>query len=92
MLGDLLAGLSDETAATETILARGDLQLLTAIREQAAAEEMDLATYVNRAIRRYANAASDEEWITLIGLLNRTQDPGAVCLQRALAYALQRPA
>jgi hypothetical protein len=89
MLGDLLASLTDETTATETILRSGDLGMLATAREKAAAEALDLARYVSRAVQRYATAASDEEWITLIGLLNRSPDPGATCLQRAIAYALQ---
>lgn len=91
MLGDLLASLTDETAATETILRSGDLKLLMAARTQAAAEGLDLAAYITQAARRYANEASDEEWITLMGLLNRSPDPGATCLQRAFAFVLQDP-
>lgn len=91
MLGDLLASLTDETTATETILRSGDLKLLRAAQEQAAAEGLGLAAYVAQAARRYANEASDEEWISLMGLLNRSPDPGATCLQRAFAYALRLP-
>jgi hypothetical protein len=90
MLGDLLASLTDETAATETILRSGDLKLLRAAQEQTAAEGLDLAAFVTQTARRYASEASDEEWKTLMGLLNRSQDAGATCLQRAFAYALHR--
>lgn len=89
MLGDLLACLADETTATETILRSGDLQLLSLAREQAATEGLPLAAYVTQTVQRYANNASDEEWITLMGLLNRSPDPGMTCLQRAFAYALR---
>jgi hypothetical protein len=81
-LGDLLASLSDEAIATETILRSGDLQMLTAARKQASVERLALGAYVTQAMQRYASGASDEEWITLIGLINRARDPGAVCLQR----------
>ena len=66
--------------------------MLTAAREQAAAEGLDLAAYVTQTVQRYATAASDEEWITLMGLLNRSPDPGTTCLQRAFAYALREAA
>jgi hypothetical protein len=89
MLGDILARLTDETMAVETILGAGDLALLAAVRDQAAAEGLDLAACVTQTVRRYAATASDEEWITLMGMLNRTQDPGTICLQRAFAYARQ---
>lgn len=83
MLGDILAKLTDETTAVETILGTGDLALLAAAREQAAAEGIDLAACVVQTMQRYTHQASDEEWITLTGMLNRSPDPGTACLKRA---------
>jgi len=88
LLGDLLASLSDETAATEAILSVNDLAMLAAMRQQAEADGLDLPAYVAGTVRRYASEATDEEWITLMGLLNRSPDPGAVCLKRAFEHAL----
>ena len=87
MLGDLLARLTDETAAVETLLQLGDLTLLETARGKAAAEGIELADCVTQTVQRYAATASDEEWVTLMGMLNRSQDPGATCLKRAFAYA-----
>jgi hypothetical protein len=89
MLGDLLTSLTDETTALETILSAGDLNLLTAAQELAAADGLDLAAFVTQTVQRYANEASDEEWVTLVGLLNRSPDPGTTCLKRALEHALR---
>jgi hypothetical protein len=89
MLGDLLADLTDETKALETILGVGDLTLLTAVRERAAADGVELGTYVVETVQRYASEASDEEWITLMGQLNRSTDPGVTCLKRAFEHALR---
>ena len=89
MLGDLLANLTDETKALETILGAGDLTLLTAVRERAAAEGVGLGAYVGQMVQRYATEASDEEWMTLMGALNRSPDPGATCLKRAFEYELR---
>jgi hypothetical protein len=86
MLGDLLASLTDETTAVETLLQLGDLTLLETARGKAAAEGIELAACVTQTVQRYAASASDEEWITLMGMLNRSQDPGATCLKRAFAY------
>jgi hypothetical protein len=86
MLGDLLAQLTDETTALEALVQLGDLTLLETARGQAAAEGLDLASYVTQTVQRYAASATDEEWVTLMGLLNRAQDPGATCLQRAFVY------
>jgi hypothetical protein len=88
MLGDILHHLSDEAAALEALRGAGDVTLLAAARERAAAEGVDLATCVVQTVQRYAAQASDEEWITLIGALNRASDPGAAYLRRAFACAL----
>jgi hypothetical protein len=87
MLGDMLAQLTDETAALETLMQLGDLALLEAARAKADAEGMDLASCVTQTVQRYAATASDEEWVTLMGLLNRSPDPGATCLRRAFDCA-----
>lgn len=88
LLGDLIAGLEDEAAALETLLRAGDLKLLAAVRANAEAEGTDLASYARTAVQRYAAEASNEEWITLMGLLGRTGDPGLVCLRRALEQTI----
>ena len=83
MLGDILARLDDEAAAAEIILGAGDLRLLAAMQQRAEAEGLDLATYARAAVQRYAAQASDEEWVTLMGLIGRSRDPGLTCLKRA---------
>ena len=88
MLGDLLSSLTDEATALEAIAGAGDLKLLTAAQQAAAAESLEVGAYVTQAVQRYAHEASDEEWVT-IGLLNRARDPGAVCIKRALEHALR---
>jgi hypothetical protein len=89
MLGDILSRLTDDGQATEIILDAGDLPLLAAMRAHAEAAGLDLATFARSALQRYAAEASDEEWITLMGLIGRTSDPGQVCLKRAFNNALR---
>ena len=89
VLGDILARLADETTAVETILNAGNLTLLAAVKVQAATDGLDLGACVVQTVQRYTNEADDEEWVTLIGLMNRTDDPGAICLKRAFEYALR---
>lgn len=91
LLGDLLARLSDDSIATETVLAFDDLPLLARLRERATAGGMTLGAYAAAAVRRYAEEASDQEWVTLMGALGRARDPGAVCMRRAFAYVLAEP-
>jgi len=89
LLGDLLARFTDETVAEETILAMGDLPLAVRVHEAAAAAGLPLGAYAASAMRRYAAEAADDEWVTLVGALSRAANPGAVCLQRALAASLR---
>ncbi len=88
MLGDVLGRLNDEGEATEVILGLGDLRLLAAMQQRAEAEGLDLAAYVRGVVQRYAAEASDEEWITLMGVIGRAADPGLACVKRALENAL----
>ena len=90
MLGDILARLDDEGAAAEIILGAGDLRLLAAMQARAEAEGLELATFARAAVQRYAAEASDEEWVTMMGQIGRSGDPGLTCLRRAFE-AVARP-
>jgi hypothetical protein len=87
VLGDLLARFGDESAAVETVLGLGDLSLVAALRQRADAEGLDLGAFAVLAVQRYAEWASDEEWITLMGVLGRSADPGVAFIKRALTLA-----
>jgi hypothetical protein len=86
LLGDLLASFEVDAVAAETALRLGDIAMLNRMRQQAEANGITLGEYAQSAVRRFANGATDEEWVSLLGAMGRTDDPGAVCLQRAFAY------
>jgi hypothetical protein len=88
ILGDVLARLDDESTVTETILGLGDLVLIARLSEQARARGQSLGAYGAGVIRRYTESASDEEWMTLIGLLRAAEDPGALYFKRAFTNSL----
>jgi hypothetical protein len=88
LLGDVLASFEDEAVATETILRLGDLSFVARLRECAELNSQTLGDYAMCAVRRFAAEASDEQWVTLMGLMARADDPGAVCLRHALVCAL----
>jgi hypothetical protein len=87
LLGDLLSRFTDESLAAEAILSLADLGLLTALRQRAEEDGLELGTFAALAVQRYAEEASDEEWVTLMSDLDRSMDPGLTCLKRALVYA-----
>ena len=92
LLGDILSRLENDGEAAEVILGASDLRLLAAMKEQAEAEGLSLAAYTRAAVQRYVAAASDEEWITLMGQIGRTADPGGICLKRAFESVIARGA
>jgi hypothetical protein len=87
LFGELVTRLTDDAVAEETILSISSLPTLASLRDQAAAEGETLGEYAASAVRRYLSVASDEEWITLMGVMERAPDPGAACLRRAFAHA-----
>jgi len=89
LLSDLIKRFSDETVAAEAILGLRDLTLLGRATAAAAAEDLPLGEFVVSAVRRYAAAASGEEWVTLMGALGRSNDPGLTYLKRALDFVLK---
>jgi len=88
LLGDVLARFDTPSFAEETVLALGDLNLLARLRTRAEAEGESLGEFARNAVQRFAAQASDEEWVTMIGALARTDDPGSVCLTFALKRAV----
>ena len=87
LLSDILKTFSDDAAAGEYLLSLGDIALVARLRELADAEGESLGEYASTAVQRYTSQASDEEWLTLLGLISRTDDPANVCLRRALEHS-----
>lgn len=92
LLSDLLASFEDDAIAAETALRVGDIAILNRMRQHAEASGLTIGAYAQSAVRRFADGASDDEWVSLIGAMGRTDDPGTVCLQRAFAYVTRQDA
>lgn len=88
----LLRELEDEAAAIAYLNRCGDGRLLARVRETAEPFDEDVAQYASGAIRRYSNAAGNEEWLGLMTALGASDDPGRTCLIRILDWALLRDA
>jgi hypothetical protein len=92
MLGELIARMTDEAVVEETLFALTDLALLADLRARADASGLELGAYAAAAASRYASNAPEEEWVTLMGAMSRSQDPGSVYLKRAFAYTTRQTA
>jgi hypothetical protein len=91
LLGDVLAKLEDPAFATEALLAIDDIVLTTRIGAAAAAEELTPGEFAVQSVGWFVNRASDEEWLTMIGLISRAANPGQTFLRRVLSNALAVP-
>jgi hypothetical protein len=87
-LGDMIAQFEDEAFINETLLALGDLALTARITASAAKSSVSMGEFAAQAVGQFINGASEEEWLTLIGLMSRADDPGQVFLRRVLSNAL----
>jgi hypothetical protein len=88
LLGDVIAHFDDEAFAGETLFALDDLALTARVAALAAENNISAGEFVRESVGRFANGASDEQWLTLIGQMSRAQDPGQVFLRRVLSAAL----
>jgi hypothetical protein len=88
LLGDVIARLEDETFAIETLAHLDDLGLMAEMKKRAESAGLSLGAYATWSVRHFADTAPDDEWVQLIGVLGRAEDPGVACLKRAFAYTL----
>ena len=44
--------------------------------------------YASGAVRRFASGAGDEDWLALVGVLARSDDPGRSCLVNMVSWSL----
>ena len=91
-LDSILRQFNDEAAGVAYLESCGDGRLLSRVREIAAAFEESPAQYAAAALRRYANLAGRDEWLSLMTALGASEDPGRACMVRVLDWALLRDA
>ena len=90
LLGQMIERLTDDVFAAEALLSLGDLPLLVDIETACREQETNAAAYASTAARRFADHASDEDWMALMTALERADDPGAACLRQMLVWSLQK--
>jgi len=88
LLGDLMARFADESVAADALLRLDDLALVAEASRQAASEQLSLGEFSVRSIAQFAAGATDADWVTLMGLMARSDDPGQTFLRIALARAI----
>jgi hypothetical protein len=76
LLGDVIARFEDEAFVNETLLALDDLALTARVLTGAAENKVSAGEFAAQSVGQFVNGASDEEWLTLIGLMSRAENPG----------------
>jgi len=91
LLGQVLERLGDEVFAAETLVTLEDLPLLVKIEAGRQFGE-NIGEYASGASRRFAELASDEDWLALMTALERADDAGTACLKHMLDWSLRHEA
>lgn len=89
LLGQVLERLGDEIFAAETLVALEDLPLMVEVETAGQRFGETIGEYASGASRRFAQLASDEEWLALMTALERAQDAGAACLKHMIEWSLR---
>jgi len=88
LLGDVIANFQDPAFAGEAMLTLDDLALTARIAAAATDENLSLGEFAVQLLGQFVNNASDEEWVALIGLMSKSDNPGQVFLRRILTNGL----
>ena len=89
LLGDLIKQLQTEDHASIVLERIGDLSLFARMQDMAAQHEEAPGEYACGAASRFANRASDEDWLSLMNIIERTDDPATSCLRHMIEWSLK---
>ena len=91
MLGNILGGLTNATAAEECLAAIADEALLERVRIAADENDVTPGTYVAATVRHLLDHGGEEIWLDLVGKMANSPQPGAAALQAILLRAFPAP-
>lgn len=91
-LGRLISQLENDAQAGAALEAMGDLVLFARVETVGLLHEETPAEYLANAARRYANLASDEDWLGLMTAIEQADNPGRAVLKKILLWALDKDA
>ncbi len=92
LLGTILKRLEASAGAGVAIEALGDIVLLTEVRAMAALHDESLGQYASGATRRFAALASNEDWLSLVTAIERSDDPARTALEKMVRWSLVQDA
>jgi hypothetical protein len=89
-LGEIIKSFSEEAPANEALLGCNDLVLVARVGEAAGRFEETVGEYAAGAVRRFANRAVSEDWLGLMNVIERADDPGRGCLIYMVNWSLKQ--
>jgi hypothetical protein len=92
LLGDLMTRLQSENDAALAYETLGDIVLMAEVTAMGEKFGESAGVYVAGAAGRFASAASDEEWLSLVATIEREGEPSGAALAKMLRWSLDRDA
>ena len=89
-LGEIIKSFSEEAPASEALLACNDIVLFARVGEAATRHDETVGEYAAGAVRRFANLAVSEDWLGLMNVIERADDPGIDCLTHMIKWSLKQ--
>lgn len=88
LLSTLMQGLRDETQAEAILLTLDDLVLKAGVEEMRAVHGETSGEYAAGSVHRFSQTASDEDWLSLIPAIQKSDDPARAALSFMLRWAV----
>ncbi len=92
LLGAMLNGLKNEMIALEALLSFGDIVLLAEVEAARQRHEESTSEYVYGAAQRFAQLASDEDWLQLTTALEKSGQPAETAVDIMVRWSIARDA
>lgn len=92
LLGAVINGLKNETTALEALLSLGDIVLLAEVDTARQRHEESTSEYVYGAAQRFAQLASDDEWLQLTTALQKSDQPSETAVEIMVRWSIARDA
>jgi len=91
-LGSLIEQLTHEDNGALVLETLGDIVLYAEVDAMAASYGESVGAYVVGAAARFSAGAGEEDWLAVMGGIERAADPARVTLARMLRWALRQDA
>jgi hypothetical protein len=91
-LGKLIDRMTVEDEAAAALEALGDIVLFAEVQAMGERYDENPGEYVANATRRFAAQGSNEDWLDLMNVMERSNEPARAALERMLRWSLKHDA